>query len=772
MLRYNWIDISHEDVIKAIEKFLAENPEYPAPRSTFLVYDGKKLPAKHIRGMAYQIHYGVKISKNDFGGGMETVKFFERLGFEIEYHGFTKNATLTKSKTDNALNKEMIVEKRKSAEVINRESNTQQNKETINKVIIHSKKVIEQKNALQLILNRMFDGDIVCEKTFPWLKTPEKTEGTYKRLFDALSSYRGDTLFAKKNVTLRCDFVCESQKLIIEYDERQHFSEARKISLESYTDIPVLYDRSLWIKACKDIKAKDNAPKNRDEIRAYYDSIRDISCYEHGYKLLRIMHGQIDFESDDAAKQLSILLSKTLNNGSFDKSDASTAFSNEYQIEKAPLIKVAMYLQTNELKNKTDFDKILPVFKNADADIIVFPEHCYVPFVDEITDTDITLTEDLDKIFSACLSFSEEIGKSVIISSHDKYDTIYSVFANANPLEGETKVNLYIKHTMCGSSCLEFEQYPEIAKELFYPIVFKGYLIGMTICYDCNHALFSRMYGIYGIDLIINSTGGDVVYDKWFKYNKVRAIENHCYTLVTMGGNGSVENGHNYVFGFNKNGGQLCFVNLCGDSSKNNVAGGLYVFKINSADGLPEIDNSNQNETENKNWQFKCPVGCSKEILRCADRISDDIFRKKVGDLNVFFLIVNGMDILKPEKVQSLLYSQKLKKHTNRRYIIINRHDEIDNTFFHEKLSIVLKVRAMENFCAVILESDNINKCYQCGKNRTAQVVKALNGFWGIDLDRTSGPEAIWKDKQGMKASWRTNYEWLVDNAERLYNED
>ena len=66
---------------------------------------------------------------------------------------------------------------------------------------------------------------------------------------------------------------------------------------------------------------------------------------------------------------------------------------------------------------------------------------------------------------------------------------------------------------------------PEIAKDLFDPILFKGYLIGMTICYDCNHALFSRMYGIYGIDLIINSTGGNVVYDKWFKYNKVRAIE-------------------------------------------------------------------------------------------------------------------------------------------------------------------------------------------------------------------------------------------------------
>lgn len=775
MAKFNWIDITREDVIGAIEKFLADNPEYPEPRSTFLVYGGKKLPAKHIRGMAYQEHYGVQISKNDFGGGMETVRFFERLGFEMDYHGISKDTTPTKSKKKSVLHKEIIVEQKiKPAAVADGKHTVQHKKKKTeeNKVVIPSKKVIEQKNALQLILNRLFDGDIVCEKTYPWLKTPEIINGTYKKLYDALSSYRGDTTFAKKNITLRCDFVCESQKLIIEYDERQHFSEARRISLESYRDIPVLYDRSLWIKACKDIGARDNAPVNRDEIRAYYDSIRDIACYEHGYKLLRIMHGQIDFESDDATEQLSRLLTKALRNCTIDKSGVSDSASIEQHLKKAPFIKVAMYLQTDELKNKKAFDKIMPVMKNADVDIIVFPEYCYVPFVDEITNTDIALTEDQDKIFSACLKLSEEIGKAVIVSSHDKYDTIYSVFANATPLEGETELNLYIKHTMCGSSCLEFEQYPEIAKYLFDPILFKGYLIGMTICYDCNHALFSRMYGIYGIDLIINSTGGDVVYDKWFKYNKVRAIENECYTLVTMGGDGSVENGHNYVFGFNKNGGQLSPVNLCGDSSKHNVPGGLYVFQIRTDEGMPEVDNSNQIETENKNWQLKYPVGGSEELLQYAEKISDDIFCKKVGDSNVFFLLVNGMDILKPEKIQRLLYSKRLKKYSSRKYVILNRHNKIDDKFFHEKLSVVLKVRAMENFCAVILESDNINKCYQCGKNRTAQVVKANDGFWGIDLERTSGPEAIWKNKQGMRASWRTNYEWLVENAETLYNGD
>lgn len=758
MPKFNWIEITRNDVLKAVERFLADNPEYPEPRSTYLVFDGKKLPAKHIRGMAYREHYGIEISKSDFGGGMETVRFFERLGFTMEYHGVSvresvkENAPKTEkiekseSPVDIKIIKTDVGESGDSSGLSNsvlKDVNEQ-------KIVIPSKQVIEQKNALQLILNKMFDGDIVCEKTYPWLKTPSEITGSYEALYKALSEYRGDTTFAKKNVVLRCDFVCEGQKLIIEYDERQHFSEARRISLESYENIPVLFNRKKWIKACRDVAAKDNAPANRDEVRAYYDSTRDIACWENGYRLVRIMHGQIDFTKDSAANELSMMLAPIL------KTD------NE-------AIKVGMYLQTDELKNRSSFDAMLPMLKSCDADIIVFPEYCYVPFVGTLAQKDIAVDEDENEAVELCMEFSKELGKAVIVSSHDKYDTIYSIYANAFANEDETLANVYIKHTMCGSSCLDFVNYPKLTPKLFDPISYKGFLIGMTICYDCNHALFSRAYGMYGIDLIINSTGGNVVYDKWFKYNKVRAIENDCATLVTMGGNGAVENPHNYVFGFNKNGGQLIPVNLNGDSKRHNVSGGLYVYTINKTDGKAEIDSSNQFETTNKNWQLRWPIKGSQDLLVKSEKITDSIYRMKVDSYNVFILLVDGMDILKPEAVQPLLYAKELKKYPNRKYLILNQHDCIDETVFKEKLSIVLKVRAMENFCAVVLESDNINKCYQCGKNRTAQVVRAENGAFGIDLDRTTGPEAIWKDKGGMRASWRKNYEWLVENIGHIY---
>lgn len=755
-----WTEITQSDVINAIENFLSDTPDYPEPRSTYLVYNGKKLPAKHIRGMAYKVHYGREISKSEFGGGMETVRFFRRLGFEIEYHGETEARKQTvpsdikKAVPAKESNKEQLKTDTASA----KKEKPEKESASPEKIVIPSKEVIEQKNALQLLLNKLFDGDIVCEKTFDWLKTPERITGEYEQVYKALFDYRGDTSFAKKNVTLRCDFVCESKKLIIEYDERQHFSQARKVSLEAYRNIPVLFDRELWIQACNDINAKDNSPVNRDEIRAFYDSTRDIACYQNGYRLIRIMHGQMDFRKPGADQYLKALLDNEI-------------VSNEFHADDEDCLKVAMYLQTNELKNKESFQQILPLLKSCEADIVVFPEYCYVPFENDMTGRDIVKEDDEKHILDLCLDFSREIGKAVVVSSHDRYDTIFSIFANAFAREGETETSLYVKHTMAGSSCLDIPNYNDYAPVLFNPAAIKNFLVGMTICYDCNHALFSRMYGYYGIDLIINSTGGDVIYDKWFKYNKARAIENSCYTLVTMGGDGAVENNHNYVFGFNKNGGRIFPVNLNGKSDRDNYPGGLYLYEITKDEGQGETDSSNQTETENKNWQLSFPVGNAGSVIDRSERITDSIYREKNGDTNVFYLLVDGMDILLPEVVQPLLYADEIKKYPNRRYVIINRHKSIDRQFFEEKLSIILKVRAMENFCAVVFESKNGSKCYQCGKNRTAQVVKATDGMFRIDLERTSGPEAIWKDKQGMRKSWRKNYEWLVQNATVLYSE-
>lgn len=90
MSKFDWSAITRDDVIKAIDNFYRYEVDCPKSRSTFLIYNGKKLPAKHIRGMAYKVHFGKEISKEDYSGGIETKLFFERLGFEVRYTGNTK----------------------------------------------------------------------------------------------------------------------------------------------------------------------------------------------------------------------------------------------------------------------------------------------------------------------------------------------------------------------------------------------------------------------------------------------------------------------------------------------------------------------------------------------------------------------------------------------------------------------------------------------------------------------------------------------------------
>lgn len=755
MGKFNWNQVTMEDVKKAIRLFELDNPEHPEPRSTFLLFEGKKLPAKHIRGMAYKIATGQEITKNDYSGGMDTVKFFIKLGFDMFYNGeivHGNNGILSK-KAKEKKPAEKQIEAVTEPESEPAEPNIVKLEEP-DKIKIPAKEVIEQKNLLQLILNRYFDCDIVCEKTYPWLKTPDKVEGDYKPIYDVLHSLQGDTKFAKKNVTLRCDFVCESQKTIIEYDERQHFSHAREVALKAYpADIALGFDRSLWIKACEDIQAKDNSPVNRDEIRAYYDSTRDIECARNGYRLIRIMHGQFDWNRADALEHLKELLAYT----------EETVKPESIAVENRKGMRIGLYLQTMQAHTPEMFSGAMNVAKKADIDILVFPENCYCPEIEDLWQYDVSIPEDVDKIFDYCLSLSEEIGKAVVFSAEDVYGTLYSVFANNKATKAETQCSLYIKHTMTNASVFEFDNYPIMSEWMFQPIIYKGYKIGLTICYDCNHAPFSRAWGKQGVDIIINSTGGDVVYDKWYKYNRVRSIENNCYSFVTMGGAGTAENPHTYVYGFNREGKELPFTNLMKKTDKANEIDTIYVFDTADDDKKAEVERGyNQAETLNKKESFFFPVGGSEHLLSKAKQVTPSIYRISQNSENIILCLVDGMDIMKPERVLNLLYSPAIKGYSNKRYVVVNRHEHIDEELFRTKLSTVLKVRAMENYCAVILESDNINHCYQTGQNRTAQIVQPRDGKYGIDLARTSGAEAIWKNKQGMRATWRDNFEFLI----------
>ena len=82
-----WKNVKKEHVIQAIQEFEKLNEDYPKARNTFLLYEGKEFPAKHIRGMAFKFANKREIKKSEYTGGQETVTFFDKIGFNMLYNG-------------------------------------------------------------------------------------------------------------------------------------------------------------------------------------------------------------------------------------------------------------------------------------------------------------------------------------------------------------------------------------------------------------------------------------------------------------------------------------------------------------------------------------------------------------------------------------------------------------------------------------------------------------------------------------------------------------
>ena len=159
-----------------------------------------------------------------------------------------------------------------------------------------------QKQALEEIMFRFFNKHPEKEKSYIWTSN-KVVDKDLIRIKEKLENHRGYTFMSRK-VSLRFDYVFEDEKIIIEFDERQHFTTPRALSLEFYPkDLKFGFKTSIWRKHSDSIQAKDNDPVFRDEQRAYYDSVRDIMASKNGYIVIRIKYNDFDWINKDNIEQ-------------------------------------------------------------------------------------------------------------------------------------------------------------------------------------------------------------------------------------------------------------------------------------------------------------------------------------------------------------------------------------------------------------------------------------------------------------------------------------
>ena len=99
-----------------------------------------------------------------------------------------------------------------------------------------------------------------------------------KCIYSALQNYRNNTEFVRAKKLPNVDFYVKDPGFIVEFDESQHFTPLRKLTLEKYPEeLKIGFNRDKWIDLCESINAKDNDPIYRDEQRAWYDTLRDFA---------------------------------------------------------------------------------------------------------------------------------------------------------------------------------------------------------------------------------------------------------------------------------------------------------------------------------------------------------------------------------------------------------------------------------------------------------------------------------------------------------------
>lgn len=254
--------ISREHVLQAIREI--DRTGVPAQRHSTrysLLHNGERYPPKYVISLAHRFAQGYELDPSSFSGGVETNSFLRAIGFDII--GPQGQIDEGRSTTRHRQRKETRPAQKRDIP------------------LSHDERCQACKVAIRTLLEKLY-GQVLQNPVLDVPTTPNAIRHTrfgeaLTTIFQALRGYRGFQNFVRAATLPRSDWLVRRPGFVVEFDESQHFTKCRAISLEWYPDGLVLgYDRQLWLERCQNINAKDNDPAYRDEQRAWYDTLRDF----------------------------------------------------------------------------------------------------------------------------------------------------------------------------------------------------------------------------------------------------------------------------------------------------------------------------------------------------------------------------------------------------------------------------------------------------------------------------------------------------------------
>lgn len=248
-------NVDREHVVKAIEEVKRFGiPKGRGSKKFFVEFNGGYYPPKYVISLANKYANGKELNPSEFSGGMESNNFLRALGFKIVEFGPPKKIV--------SVPLEKFIETTFAA--VHHGERCPKCKENIGKLLERIYGKVEQ--------NYKFEVGTHLED---FLNT--SCYGKLKEIFEILQNHRGYREFVKAKTLPNCDFFVPNPGFIVEFDESQHFTLPRKITLENCpNELELGFARKRWIALCEKINARDNDPPYRDEQRAWYDTLRDF----------------------------------------------------------------------------------------------------------------------------------------------------------------------------------------------------------------------------------------------------------------------------------------------------------------------------------------------------------------------------------------------------------------------------------------------------------------------------------------------------------------
>lgn len=289
-------NIRRNHILSAVQEIDRDGvPDRRQSRKYQLEVAGRFYPPKYVVALANKYANGEYLKSSRFNGGAETNGFLRGLGFTI-------------------------VDK-KPAAVRKLAAPERKIRHTKKKSTRHTERCPDCKKTVEAMLEKIY-GHVESNYRFELGVLPEDfTESAQyqalKRIFSALQNQRGYQQFVRTQNLPRVDYYIPDPGFIVELDESQHFTSARKTSLQHYPEsIKVGFNTEKWMRLCDQIQASDHDPPFRDEQRAWYDTLRDFMPAIKGLKpTIRLYAGDFRWCSLDPDQERDQAYFRTLLSG-------------------------------------------------------------------------------------------------------------------------------------------------------------------------------------------------------------------------------------------------------------------------------------------------------------------------------------------------------------------------------------------------------------------------------------------------------------------------